>query len=115
MSEFKEMKFWIGDDEELSKQVQKILNDQGYEWGHGESVQNTGSLALYTTLNGRIIYSGDTNRVGIKHFDTEPEQEINIGWMRTAKQETIELGGKTYIKSELEEALSHIKPINQET
>ncbi len=45
-------------------------------------------------------------------FEEVTGEEINIDWLRTPKEETVELNGKKYIKAELEEALKHIKPID---
>ncbi len=108
MGEFKSMKFWIGDDPELSEKVQKLLLDDNYFWRHGgDGSKNTREFALYTNTKGRMTFSN--SKAG---FDCDNNEEINIDWMRTKKPETIELNGKTYVKSELEEALRHIKPVD---
>lgn len=109
MSEFKEMKFWIGDDAELSERVQNILFILGCRWFSGDAVQITSSTSLYVD-GGCITYGGHSRKED--WFDKQSHKEINIDWLRTAKPETVELGGKTYIKSELEEALSHINPLS---
>ena len=107
MSEFKAMKFWIGDDPELSEKVQRLLFGLGYSWFvNKDNVANTESSYIYASRGGELTHSDN----GDRPVDGE---EINIDWMRTKKPESIELNGKTYIKSELEEALRHIKPIGE--
>ncbi len=109
MSEFKALKFWIGDDPELSEKVQKLLFDVGYKWaGCGKCGMYTDGVMLVTRESGEIWY----RHKGDSCFDELDNEEINIDWMRTKKPETIELNGKTYVKSELEEALRHIKPVD---
>ena len=106
MMEFKGMKFWIGDDPDLSERVQNALFSVGYGWvGGGKVVQLTYAFALYADSCGNITYGTSEDL-----FDSR-ENEINIDWMRTSNKETVELNGKTYHKSELEEALKHINPI----
>jgi hypothetical protein len=99
MERFKEMKFNIGNDERLSGLVRSALFSLGY---YG----NACGPYLYAESSGRIM-SGSSE----EFFEEDENEEINIDWMRSHQQETIDLGGQTYIKSELEEALKHIKPI----
>ena len=108
--EFKAMKFWIGDDPELSKRVHKLLKGLGYGYKMVESRIEEKAVMLVTTEDGAMWYREDYD----ENFTSTDAEEITIDWMRTpteATRETIELNGKTYIKSELEEALSHIRPI----
>lgn len=108
--EFKAMKFWIGDDPELSKRVHKLLKGLGYGYKMVESRIEEKAAMLVTTEDGAMWYREDYD----ENFTSTDAEEINIDWMRTgATRETIELNGKTYIKSELEEALSHIRPIEE--
>ena len=109
MSEFKAMKFWIGDDPELSEKVQKLLFAMGYGWSGGGSLCRTGYEELQAWADGSVTNS-NAEFISAKNGFIKGEY-INIDWMRTKKPETIELNGKTYIKSELEEALRHIKPV----
>lgn len=93
------MKFWIGNDKELSKQVQEILFGLGYSW-HGErNIQYVDSSELYAN-DGIITFSN--NR---EFFDCQPDEEINIDWMRE-KTISITLNGvKTEISIESAKAL----------
>jgi len=111
MSKYKAMKFWIGDDPELSEKVQKLLFSMGYTWLSGSvEIKHTEEGCLYASRGGRVTQSSG----GINgFFAKEDKEEINIDWMRATKPETIELNGKTYVKSELEEALRHIKPVGE--
>ena len=108
MSEFKAMKFWIGDDPELSEKVQKLLFGMGYTWAGGHECGSFKRGVMIATKESGAIWHRDNFD---SCFDSLSNEEINIDWMRTNKPETIELAGKTYIKSELEEALRHIKPV----
>jgi hypothetical protein len=108
---FHQMKFWIGDDPELSERVQKILFSMGYSWYSGDQyIEHTEVEALYTHENGNVtccvVEDVFINR-------SANHEEINIDWMRTQDKETVELNGKQYYKHELEEALKHIKPIGE--
>lgn len=106
MSEFKKMKFFIGSngDAKTCKMVQGILDDLGYE------ATSRDSQIIFTESNGDAD-SYTTHSDPKKKFGELPYEEINIDWMRTTKPETVELNGKTYIKTELEEALRKIKPV----
>jgi hypothetical protein len=102
------MKFWIGNDPELSEKVQKLLFDAGYSWPSDvKTARYNHEFALYANSGGNLTRNSDSN-----YFIGHSHEEININWMRTTKPETIELNGKIYIKSELEEALLKIKPVN---
>jgi len=106
---FKAMKFWIGKDEEyLYKIVCTILDSLGYS-ADKNIKPNVCSIACYQS--GR--YEAATSNKDEYWYNTLGDhQEIDLDWMRKpAKLETIELNGKQYLKSELEEALKHIKPI----
>lgn len=111
MSEYKKMKFWIGDDPDLSERVQKLLFGLGYKWrgAADQRVRYTEVGALYTNEDGYILYTD----ADAEWFNNESQEEIDIDWMRSQKPETIELNGKKYIKSELEEAIKRIKPVEE--
>jgi hypothetical protein len=107
VKKFKAMKFNIGDDKRLSELVQSALFSLGYGWVKGgKNHGRTNYPYLYAESNGQIMTG-----VSKSFFDEDENEEINIDWMRGINQETVQLGGQTYIKSELEEALKHIKPI----
>jgi hypothetical protein len=108
MSEFKAMKFWIGDDPKCSERVQKMLFDMGYQWSSGtKKIIHTSKESLLTYEYGDLVYLDYPSEYG-----EEEREEINIGWLRTPKQETIELNGKNYIKADVEAALEKLKPVN---
>jgi len=107
---FKAMKFWIGKDMSLYYQVISILKHLGYE--EPRTIDMVGNIAIITNKAGNVSAAGRYSNDLDKHFNQWGRKEINIDWMRKpAKLETIELNGKWYLKSELEEALKHIKPI----
>ena len=103
---FKRMCLVGGGDLTLFGKVCKELDSQGYvaaaniDFGRKEGgVINADGYGGYTWYDRGISHPPGT-------------EEINIDWMRTQQKETIELNGKTYIKEELEEALSKINPID---
>jgi hypothetical protein len=107
-----QFKFLIGDDEELSKCVQRILFMLGYKWKGNETIiVETHQQALYADSDGYITYSDASY---YHSHNTEDSKPVDIDWLRTPKVvvEYVELGGKKYIKSELEEALSKIVAVD---
>lgn len=114
MSKFKAMKFWIGYDPKCSERVQQMLFDLGYKWISDDKKVRYTSEEYITTVQwgGRIskgyLFWGDSR----DSFNESLCEEINIDWLRTPKEETIELNGKKCIKTELEEALKHINPVD---
>lgn len=117
MSKFKAMKFWIGNDPKCSERVQKMLFDMGYGWAaiKRKTVSNTDLTCIRTDNYGSIMYASSV--VSRENFDSSygffsMDEEINIDWLRSPKEETIELNGQTYIKSDVEEALKKLKPVN---
>lgn len=112
MSEFKKMKFWFNNGEEaLFQEVCDILKAQGCTTNFKKTIGSCGQgLCISVRASGMVTRETDEKR-GWWNNKLSDYEEINIDWMRTKKSETIELGGNTYIKSELEEALKHIKPV----
>jgi len=108
-NKFKEMKFWVGDDSDLFLRVVNALKTLGYTCGDGLFLPDkTGGIRVH---DGRVYWTSDFAD-GKEYFDRHVSgEEINIDWMRTPNEETVELNGKKYLKSELEEALKHIKPM----
>ena len=118
-NKFKEMIFVFNAGEvELHKQVVGLLEQAGYRVDANifPNAPNEHGIIIGTDLDGVISSECKSKEVGpwYKRKLTAHE-EINLDWMRPIKQEeeTISLGGKTYIKSELEEALSHINPVDK--
>jgi hypothetical protein len=107
VSEFKSMKFWIGGDKDLFHKVGGVLEGFGYEvpW----KFDSADFIETYPTGE---VYTWSSVASGYFHSIDAPE--INIDWMRTPKKEAekVELNGKTYLKSDLAEALKHIKPLD---
>lgn len=102
---YKAMKFVYDGDEDVFNRVKSILIEMGYDITDRRFMSDHSVIKTYE--DGRInVLHGDPSQYG--------GEEINIDWLRTIKPETIELNGKTYIKSELEEALRHIKPVGEE-
>jgi hypothetical protein len=105
MSEYKNMKFLVKGDNELAKAVITSLRATGHNI-IGELSEDVEVIRVYSDGDFRVDLSED-------FFDDSVAEEINIDWMRTKKPETIELNGKKYIKSELEEAIKRIKPVEE--
>jgi len=85
----KAMKFWIGNDPELSRHIQTILFKLGYKWSNGKVVSykvvsHTDRCTLYTDEEGTILCGK-----GSYQFNDDPREEINIDWMRLANSITI--------------------------
>ena len=119
MNKFKKMKFWFEAGEvELYDTVCKWLEIQGHTisvnvkpnkpdiYPEGLQVGSDGLVCAackekeHHWINALIDY-----------------EEINIDWMRIPEEEepeTITLGDHTHLKSELEQAISHINPINED-
>ena len=66
----KAMKFWIGDDEELSKIVQEILFKLGYSWTEESEIQNTDKYALFADNDGSSVFEYAGAGLGIHTSDT---------------------------------------------
>ena len=106
-AQFKAMKFWIGDDPELSNKLHMILNGIGYKYTV-ETHYQLQAVMLVTETDGKLWYR-DAWDVIFKDLNNE---EINIDWLRTpVVEDTITIGDRTDIKSELEVALKHINLI----
>lgn len=109
MSQFKAMKFWIGDDKDLFTRVAKILRESGYIVHNNLLLgHQKGAISVDEKKVSWMCREND-----IDWYKEYPAREINIDWMRTPKEETVELNGKKYMKSELEEALKHIRPVEE--
>ena len=119
MSHFKEMKFLVKD-EEHSRQIQKALFGLGYKWwcigGAVKEIMHTGTQALYADSDGAITHS-DRDYFFSQNVEDIPEytvkEVVSYEIVPVKDEEVIVLAGKVYKKSELEEALSKIKPIGE--
>lgn len=111
MSKFKNMKFNISNNPEVSKAIQGILFSIGYRWYCDEKqIQSTDEPFLFADASGKITYDNNKQR-----FLTKENEEINIEWMKPSSvRETVELNNNLYYKDELEEALANIRPIDNE-
>jgi hypothetical protein len=104
----KAMKFWIGDDPELSKRVQAALFAAGYAWHeYGKTPAYTGERYIYAHAIGELGYGVDESFYRGRNFE-----EVNIDWMRT-KKETVELFGKKYDERVLKERLADCPTIEE--
>ena len=105
MSNFKDQKFWIGWDEELSKLVQDILFAQGYRWmHHGQKPSNLSALYLTTNHNGSLLF-GEYRSI----FLSNPEREIDVSWM--SPRETIDIDGTVYYRDDYDEAIANLTEV----
>ena len=111
-TEFKEMKFNIGNDPKLSERVQEMLFGLGYKRIEG------GCVVKHKNYPFLYANSGGSLGCGLSEgcFQIDSNEEINIDWLRTPQEapELIEFSdGSKYIKSELEEALKGIKKVDE--
>lgn len=97
MSEFKEYKFNIGNNPEVSEIIQKIGFMLGYEWQcYGPTYERLSAPYIFFKQNGHIGYGNDKD-----YFESDPREEINIEWMKPQKsdectEDYIVLQGKRY-------------------
>lgn len=109
MSEFKAMKFWVNGDKELRLKVRTLLKEMGYREGSYGDDEFVDEGVVLTHDEGVLDGYNNPSEAFFKGLSAE---EINIDWLRTPKQETIELNGKNYIKADVEAALEKLKPVN---
>ena len=107
MSEFKDMKFLIGDDRPLLHAVKKTLFSMGYDTTRGLDDFN-GVIVAYH--DGSVVFDHS-----IHAFDSYDCEEINIDWMRTNEPETINISRGIFeeldrIKSDFDEVLDKLLP-----
>jgi hypothetical protein len=101
------IKFWIGDDPDLSKMVQEALFAAGHKWASGDAnIQHTDSDYLAINDCGDVVMGYARAAYG-----ESPRKEINIDWMRT-KKEPVELFGKKYDEKVLKERLADCPTID---
>lgn len=108
--------------EQAHKEIQPWLFEQGYSWNY------TRSKEVHTDC-GRFLYCYDCSAVthddSAEYFVEHANKEITLSRNVTVELtpsfveveepavEYVELGGKRYVKSELEEALSKIKAVEE--
>ena len=110
MSKFKEMKFWIGDDQELSKGVQFILFGLGYTWISGDR-----EFIKYPDVGGIVTDDlGRFYRLGHKiEFDNANIEWININWMSKPDRKTYSSGGKEYYEDDVDALIAASSKIKE--
>lgn len=98
-TKFKEMKFKIGNDEDLNKRVQNILFDLGYGWGiRDKTLQHTMANYLFANRDGTITFACEGEDL---HYYDQLHEEIDIDWLRSNIKETVEVDGKKYYLSDI--------------
>ena len=110
--QFKNMKFRVRD-EEHSKQIQEALFELGYRWPiYGTEVIHTAAVYLCASQTGELDWSVMESSFLNQAF---PEYELKFKpeFVEVVKEEVVELNGKLYNKKQLEEALSKLKPIQE--
>ena len=110
MAKFKEMKFWIGDDDELRTMIVMALDSLGCETSYMglDCVR-----AIYVSSDGATTHTGDFS--GRSYFDSQTYEEINIDWMRTTKPETVEPETPPVMtKEEAEQQISELQSYIEE-
>ena len=107
MSEFKKMKFLVGNDHELLEIVRGALSSLGY----GDSGSLDGFEGVVTTYgDGSVSF-----RLRKGMFDSHDAEEINIDWMRTNEPETINISRGIFeeldrVVSDFDEVLDKLLP-----
>lgn len=105
ISEFKTMKFVVHTLEQANK-LQQRLFEEGYSWKSGRQITNNTFKFFSTDKAGRIhCYSNynDFSKAVGKRYITK----VTVDFVEA---DTIEINGVTYIKEEVEQALSNINP-----
>lgn len=112
MSKFQAMKMRV-ESPEHSEQIQEKLFEMGYRWADGcKRVQHTHNVGLCTRSNGniyRFVCESSFNIDGRPEFTLETTAAL----VEKPKVETVELNGKTYLKSDLELALNKLTPVKE--
>lgn len=110
MKQFKEMRFEPKSEAECIA-IQKVLFGLGYKWGVGDhalaDIRNRDAKFLYTFKSGRIGY----DRVLLKCYAYMPLYDTSWLVLENVAQETIEILGKTYLKSDVEKTFSQLTPV----
>lgn len=111
--QFKAMKIRVKD-EEHSRLIQEALFEMGYGWGCYKSKECDYLSANYilTEPDGRLYFCM-TEESFNKFKDPEYEAKIKVEFVEIQKPDTVELNGKTYLKSDLEEALAKLNPLEE--
>ena len=78
-------KVWVGDDERLSKAIQEVAFELGWEWSSGKKMRYTDSKALYFDSSknmARLVGSRES-------FDNNPNKELNPQDILLAKKAVV--------------------------
>ncbi len=109
---FKKMKFAPKTRDEMIH-AQNALFKLGYRWsGCGQNIAYSNQNFLYTNEFGTITHGDDA-----EYFNRREGVEVILVTVHTLeeviKPETVELNGKTYLKTDLEAALEKLKPVEE--
>ena len=84
----------------------------GYVWASGDKeVINSSFKYLYTSRHTGYISYGVTLSSFEEDKRSEYQAKIKVEFVEIQKPDTVELNGKTYLKSDLEEALAKLNPV----
>jgi len=114
MSEFFGKKYRVNP--ETSRLLQEVVFEAGGKWGsYGKAVRLVEKPFLFVDMSGDLTWCGSA---GADYFNLQSDPEGHLEVVTTVKlaepKETVELGGKTYYKKDLEKALENIKPLEGE-
>lgn len=106
IGDFEEMKFVVHTQEQANI-LQAWLFEKGYSWKNGRQISNNTFKFFSTTKAGMIrCYSNhkDFGKAVGKRYITK----VTVDFVEA---DTIEINGVTYLKEEVEQALSNINPV----
>ena len=102
----KKVIFLTHKDSDLCRIAELIAFDLGAKWGLSGTEHNPSIYDRFIDEEKTLWHSPSRSRYDESIiFDLAPLKEL------TEKPETVELNGQKYLKSDLEEALKHIKPV----
>lgn len=99
------------EDEEHCKKVQEKLFEMGYEWnGVGKVIESTDAKFLtFVPKTGKIYWATGSWIPDQDYIEVVLLETVSYEFKEV--EQVVELNGKKYRKCDLEEALKHLKPL----
>ena len=114
MNNFKSMKFFVGDNLELSKKIQEELFSLGYIWNTGSILERDCGCALFTDDCGIIRKANDIdvyNQSSKEAYQLKEIVAVSIEPVPVKPPDVIFIGGKKYLLDEVLDTIKPLKPI----